>query len=137
MGRLEGIVVSGYGVASGRGKDPRFTNGTIKMQQPFFLARGVDLSPYYPGTLNVDVAPLAPEPNGSVFDGFIRWHPDFNERFLLSPVEVDVKGRCYAGLWYYPHPETKTDHFQSSSVLELLLPWIDGLAVGDKIAVRL
>jgi hypothetical protein len=95
----------------------------------------VDLSRYYAGTLNVDLAPYVPAPNGEVFDGMVRWSSQPAERFSLSPVEVEAKGRHYTGIWYYPHPETKPEHFQPESVVELLLPWIDGLAVGDTMAV--
>jgi hypothetical protein len=133
---IEGRIVSGYGVASGRAGDARFPQGTIRMQLPHFLERGIDLSPYFPGTLNVDVTPAVPTPKGDVFDGLIHWHAGFNERFLLSSVEIEVKGSRHAGLWYYPHPDTKTDHFQQASVMELLLPWIDGSLAGETVRIR-
>ena len=38
-----------------------------------------------------------------------------------------------AGLIYFPHPATKPEHFQKPDVLELLLPWSEGLAYGTKI----
>ncbi|MEO0518268.1 MAG: hypothetical protein AAF171_13325 [Cyanobacteria bacterium P01_A01_bin.116] len=50
---LEGVVVPGHRVASGQAQDSPYPHGTIEMQQPHFLSLGVDLSPYYPGTLNV------------------------------------------------------------------------------------
>lgn len=133
---LPGTVVAGHGVASGSGQDRRYPAGTIKLQQPFFLERGVDLSGYYPGTLNVDLAPLTPVPAKPQFDGVIRWFADIEERFLLSAVEIEAHGERHTGLWYYPHPETKPAHFQRSTVVELLLPWIDGLHVGDRVLVR-
>lgn len=107
------------------------------MQQPFFLERGIDLSHYFSGTLNVDVAPHTPIPEEPFFDGVIKWFRDIEERFILSRVVIQVSGRQYSGLWYYPHPETKPDHFQHDTVVELLLPWIDGLKVGSQILVRL
>lgn len=134
---VAGTVVAGYGVASGTGHDRRYPAGTIQLQQPFFLERGIDLSGYYPGTLNVDLAPLAPVPGRPLFDGVLRWHQDLEERFLLSPVELDAGGRRHAGLWYYPHPDTKPAHFQSGTVVELLLPWIEGIRPGDRVLVRL
>lgn len=134
---LNGIVVAGYGVASGRGKDARFPIGTIREQMPFFRARGVDLSPYFPGTLNVDLAPLVPAPSGAVFDGVLRWRADIEERFLLSLAQVELGGRVHRGLWYYPDPLTKREHFQKDSVVELLLPRIEGLAPGVAIKVKI
>lgn len=137
MDWIEGRIVAGYGVASGKGGDARFPQGTVRMQLPYFLERGVDLSAYFSGTLNVDVAPAAPTPKGDVFDGLIHWHADFHERFVLSSVEIELRGGRHAGLWYYPHPETKTDHFQRGSVMELLLPWIDGPLAGESIRIKL
>jgi hypothetical protein len=133
----QGVVVAGHGVASGAGQDRRYPAGTIRLQQPFFLERGIDLSGYYPGTLNVDLAPVVPAPRHPCFDGVIRWFEDLEERFILSPVEVEAKGARHAGLWYYPHPDTKPAHFQPGTVVELLLPWIDGLRPGDRVLVRL
>jgi hypothetical protein len=40
-----------------------------------------------------------------------------------------------AGLIYYPHPATKPEHFQKPDVLELLLPWIEGLDYGSRITL--
>lgn len=39
-----------------------------------------------------------------------------------------VGGAVHDGLWYSPHPETKPAHFQRPTVVELLMPWIAGLA---------
>ena len=133
---IQGVVVAGHGVASGTGQDRRYPAGTIRLQQPFFLERGIDLSGYFPGTLNVDLAPQTPPPAQPRFDGVIRWFEDLEERFLLSAVEVEAHGARHAGLWYYPHPDTKPAHFQRSTVVELLLPWIEGLRAGDRVSVR-
>jgi hypothetical protein len=134
---ISGAIVAGYRVASGTGQDRRYPGGTIRLQQPFFRDRGIDLSGYYPGTLNVDLAPVAPVPQHPCFDGHLCWFGNHEERFILSPVEVEAKGARHAGLWYYPHPDTKPAHFQQRTVVELLLPWIDGLQTGDQVLVRL
>ncbi|MBK4735426.1 hypothetical protein [Noviherbaspirillum pedocola] len=134
---INGIVRAGYGVASGSGADRRYPAGTIRMQQPFFLERGIDLSPYFPGTLNIDVAPKAPVPRRPIFDGLLRWYADIEERFLLSETEIEASGKRYAGLWYYPHPQTKPAHVQADTVVELLMPWIPNLHAGDAVRVGL
>jgi hypothetical protein len=136
---IAGVVIAGYGVASGTGMDRRYPAGTLRLQQPFFFEKGIDLSPYFSGTLNVDLAPFKPVPRHPLFDGCIRWFDGIEERFILSPVQVQVHadGRQYSGLWYYPHPETKPAHQQKDTVVELLLPWIDGLAAGARLLVRL
>lgn len=132
---IPGVVTSGYGVASGRGKDSRYPSGTIALQAPYFSEKGIDLSGYFPGTLNVDLSPYAPVPTQPIFDDVLRWFPDIEERFLLSPVTVQRRGRQFAGLWYYPHPQTKPAHFQRESVVELLLPWIEGIRAGEQVLV--
>lgn len=134
---MPGIVVAGHGVASGTGQDRRYPAGTLSLQQPFFLERGIDLSGYYPGTLNVDLAPIVPLPRQPLFDELLRWFEDLQERFILSPAELDVNGVRYRGLWYYPHPATKPAHFQRSTVVELLLPRVDRIQTGARVLVRL
>lgn len=114
-------------MASGRAPDSPYPGGTIALQAPFFRERGVDLSPYFPGTLNVDLAPRLPPAPRPVFDGVLRWFGSLEERFLLTPVALRWQGLEVEGLWYYPHPATKPAHVQRPSVVELLLPWVPGL----------
>ncbi|CDN16785.1 hypothetical protein RintRC_4485 [Richelia intracellularis] len=40
------------------------------------------------------------------------------------------------GLIYYPHPETKPEHFQSPDVLEILTGYIDNLHYGDELTLE-
>jgi len=133
---INGTVIAGHGVASGRSYDSRYPGGTIRAQKPYFLARGVDLSAYFDGTLNVDLAPHVPAPKHCLFQGRIKWHPDIEELFMLAPIEAEVCGKIYAGLSYYPHPETKKEHFQPATVVELLLPWIEGVGAGSPVKLR-
>jgi hypothetical protein len=132
---VEGKIVAGHGVASGRASDCPFPGGSIRSQLPFFLAQGVDLSVYYPGTLNVDLAPHIPHPVRPVFDGMLKWFGDLEEHFLLSRIVLEANGRQVEGLWYYPDPATKIDHFQPAALVELLLPWGDDLKTGDIVRV--
>lgn len=135
--RFHGVVVKGYGVASGQGPDNPYPDGAIRLQAPYFAARGIDLSPYFLGTLNVDLSPAAPDAGGKVFDGRLRWLPDQEERFLLDEVTLHYRGIAYHGLRYFPHPATKPRHFHRSSVIELLLPRIPGIRPGDRVIVDL
>ena len=54
---ITGKVISGYGVASGKGNDSRYPEGTLKLQMPFFKERGLDLSVFFIGTININIAP--------------------------------------------------------------------------------
>lgn len=133
---LPGRCIAGYGVASGRaGPASPYPAGTIALQAPFFRAQGVDLSRFFAGTLNVDLAPHLPPPPAPIFDGRLRWFGDLEERFLLTPIALRHAGTVHEGLWYYPHPETKPAHFQRPTVVELLLPWVPGLAPGTAVDV--
>jgi len=114
------------------------------MQQPLFQQAGIDLSSYFSGTLNVDVAPCltrdlaryVKEQGHVIFDGRLRWFGDIEERFVLSTIAVTVDGSEYPGLWYYPDPATKPAHRQRDTVVELLLRFIAGVASGDVLAIQ-
>ncbi|MDB5297767.1 MAG: hypothetical protein JWO31_3750 [Phycisphaerales bacterium] len=129
-------VVRGHQVASGRSGDPRFPGGTLRMQAPHFHARGLDLAAFHPGTLNVSVAPMSyrvVRPRLTFRQ--VKWHPtepaedfSFFDVRLLRPAGPPV-----TGLIYYPHPETKPEHFQRPDVLELLLPFVEELSLATRL----
>ena len=128
---IEATVVRGHGVASGASGDPRFPAGTLALQFPIFARHGLDLSGFHPGTINLDIAPASyeiMEARLTLTD--IQWHP-------ACPPETFSFFDCQLGttraLIYYPHPETKPEHFQSPTVLEILAPKIDNLAYGQKL----
>src|SRR3954463_2473826 len=69
-------IVRGHRVASGQNGNPRFPGGTIRMQAPHFLARGLDISLFHPGTLNVSIAPYrfrVGKPRCTLPS--VKWHP--------------------------------------------------------------
>lgn len=125
-------VVRGYGVASGRCASSPYPAGTISLQAPLFAQQGIDLSPYYPGTLNLAFADTRwrlSQPDAHV--ARLAWsdrHPP--ETFSFWRVLLRWQGcdEPVAGLIYWPHPETKQRHHHSADRLELLAPWIDGIA---------
>ncbi len=132
-------VVPGHRVASGQNRDPRFPEGTLRMQMPVFRQMGLDLAGVFPGTLNVSVAPLryrVVKPRLTFRQ--VRWHPAMPpEDFSFFDLRVHIAGRApLEGLIYYPHPETKPEHFQSPDVLELLLPPVAELRYGDTIGLQ-
>ncbi|QEL17127.1 ABC transporter permease [Limnoglobus roseus] len=134
-------VVPGHGVASGTNGNPKFPGGTLRMQAEHFRQRGLDLSAYHVGTVNVSIAPhsyhvLAPRQTVRQ----VKWHPtDPAEDFSFFDVRVTAPdGVTVDGLIYYPHPDTKPTHFQRPDVLELLLPFVESLRYGAdvQLAVR-
>ena len=135
---VPGIVTQGYGVAS-RSDSAHFPGGTIRAQLPHFLARGVDLSPYHPGTLNVDIAPrrfTLVLPSHTLTD--VSWGPDVPaETFSFSPCRIILPIGPIDGLIYYPHPESKPEHHQPPTVIEILAPFIEGLSNGSAVHLQL
>ncbi|MES2571960.1 MAG: hypothetical protein V4710_18140 [Verrucomicrobiota bacterium] len=129
-------VVPGHRVASGLNANPRFPGGTLRMQAPFFLALGFDLGAYHGGTINVSIAPCRYRVvQAPVTFAKVKWHPSepaedfsFFDLRLLRPNVPPVSGKIY-----YPHPDTKPEHFQQPDVLELLLPFVEGLHYGDEL----
>ena len=115
-----GQIEIGYGVASGRAGNPRFPQGTIEMQKPYFYDRGLDLSSYFSGTINLSIAPHKYELKQAKHTfKQVKWSPNdpaedfsfFDCQILLeSDKEID-------GLIYYPHPDTKPEHFQAPDIL--------------------
>jgi hypothetical protein len=124
--RVFGRVVTGHGVASGQARDPRFPDGTLALQWPYFEAvDGLPLDGLHRATVNVATDPWRVRviaPRWTVRD--LQWHPEVPaETFSFVPCRAIIgEGKPVDGLVYLPHPETKPDHHQPDDVVELLLP---------------
>jgi hypothetical protein len=134
---VRGIIVEGHRVASQKSKD--YPYGTIEKQKPVFKELGLDLERFYSGTLNISIAPFTfAMVNPEYTFRQVAWtdlHPP--EDFSFSRCTVRFRGGEYKGFVYYPHPETKTRHFQNASILEVLAAHIPGLKYGDQIEIEL
>ena len=138
--QINAQVLKGHRVASGQSENARFPGGTLLMQTPYFRALGLNLDKFHRGTLNVGIAPLSyrvVRPRITYHN--VKWHPivpaenfSFFDARLLRAGEPPVEG-----LIYYPHPETKLEHFQRPDVLELLLPFVEGIAVGSELRLEI
>jgi hypothetical protein len=134
---VHGTLVEGYGVASGRSND--YPYGALERQKPIFKERGLDLSRFFDGTLNIDIRPATFEllnPEFTFRD--VRWtdlHPP--EHFSFVRCDIVHGTTCYGGWIYYPHPETKKRNFQNPSLLEIITVYISGIRHGDEFEVRL
>jgi len=133
---VKGLLKQGYGVASG--PSPDYPYGALERQLPIFKSRGLDLSGYYLGTLNIDIRPLTfvlVMPEFTFRD--VRWtdlHPP--EHFSFSRCKVAHASAVYDGWIYCPHPETKRRNFQDPSLLEVIAHRIPGVRVGDELEVH-
>lgn len=139
MSSVVATVIAGHQVASGANGNPRFPGGTLHMQAPFFAALGLDLSAYHPATLNLSITPARYEvvaPRLTFRQ--VQWHPtEPAEDFSFFDCRILIPGRePVSGLIYYPHPETKPEHFQPEGLLEVLAPFIEGIFYGMHVTLE-
>jgi len=134
---VPGTVVEGHRVASGPSKE--YPYGSLERQKPFFKAGGLDLERFFPGTLNISIAPLQFKMmKPSYIFRQIAWtdlHPP--EDFSFSPCRVRFQGKEYKGTIYYPHPETKIRHFQNPSLIEVITDKVPGRGYGTRLELAL
>lgn len=131
-------VIQGHRVASGLSQESPYPKGTIAMQTPHFLKLGLDLRAYYAGTLNLHFNQHRCVINHAdyLFEQ-VNWAPGFApETFSFVQCQLHYRDNVYSSLIYYPHPETKIQHFQQESVLEILAPPIAQLNYSDSIALQ-
>ena len=136
---ITGVVVAGHQVASGRGASSPYPESSLKLQSPHFLARGLDISVYYQGTLNISIAPhQVKQVNGRYRFDYVEWthlHPP--ETFSFSPCELIFSQQTHPALVYYPHPETKKTHFQHVSILEVLTTYVADIHYGSGVQLAI
>ena len=137
--KVKGIIVKGHQVASGMAKNSPYPRGTIEMQTPHFKRLGLDISLFFPGTLNINIRPYQFKVNLPQYTfKNLQWNNNSPpETFSFSPCQLVYKDVEYTGLVYYPHPETKPDHFQDDSTLEILAPVVDSIEYGGSIQLIL
>jgi hypothetical protein len=134
-------VIRGHRVASGLNADPRFPGGTLAMQLPHFHERGLDLGGFFLSTLNLSIDPARYEiVEAKHTFRQVAWHstePAEDFSFFDCQVRRVSDANWTDGLIYYPHPETKPEHFQPPGLLEVIATEkIDGINYGDPVELR-
>ena len=133
---ITGILMQGHQVASR--PSVAYPYSSLEKQKPYFKDRGLDLSPYFNGTLNISIVPLEFEMTKPEFTfPLVEWtdlHPP--ETFSFSRCKVKFEGKEYPGWVYYPHPETKKTHFQNPSLIEVITYEIANIKYGDAIEIE-
>lgn len=133
---LTGILMRGHQVASRPSK--AYPYSSLEKQKSYFKALGLDLSPYFNGTLNISIAPLEWEmTKPELTFPLVEWtdlHPP--ETFSFSRCKVKFEEKEYEGWVYYPHPETKKTHFQNPSLIEVITHEISNIKYDDKIEIE-
>ncbi len=64
------------------------------------------------------------------------WERDFLPELARHHDSVHHEWGPVSGWIYLPHPDTKPGHFQKPDVLELLLPWTEGLEYGTRLELE-
>jgi hypothetical protein len=106
--QVKGHVKTGYGVASGQAQNPRFPQGTIEMQKPFFRDRGLDLSAYFAGSINLSIAPCKYEIKQAKYTfKQVKWSPnDPAEDFSFFDCQLSIESnRVFNALIYHPQSD--------------------------------
>ena len=133
---LHGILMQGHQVASRPSK--AYPYSSLEKQKPYFKELGLDLSPYFNGTLNISIAPFEFEMNKPELTFLlVEWtdlHPP--ETFSFSRCKVNFQGKEYAGWVYYPHPETKKTHFQNPALIEVITYEVPNIKYGDLVELE-
>jgi hypothetical protein len=139
MAIFQFTLIKGHQVASGIANDPRFPQGTIAAQLPFFHALGLDLGNFHPATLNAqfNCSSIAVNRFDYEFDQ-VKWHEKLPaEDFKFTSCTVVVNEQRYPALIYQPQVTTKTEHFQPNNQLEILAPFIAQVTYGDTLGIEI
>jgi len=130
-------LVKGHQVASGMANDPRFEQGTIAAQIPFFNTLGLNLENFHHATLNAKF-----DCNTVILNRYdyqfkqVKWHAKMPaEDFKFCRCQILVNEQSYPALIYQPQAVTKTEHFQPKNQLELLAPFIAQINYGDVLSL--
>ncbi|MBE9176659.1 hypothetical protein IQ225_17540 [Synechocystis salina LEGE 06155] len=137
--QVKGVVKVGHGVASGKSNNPRFPAGTITMQKASFQERGLNLDDYYLGTINLSIAPLQYKIKQAKYTfRQVKWsNSNPAEDFSFFDCRIIVGDQQpINGLIYYPHPETKPEHFQPPDILEIMSSFIENLHYGSEVIIE-
>ena len=113
--------------------------GSIEKQKPYFKELGLDLDGMFNGTLNISIHPYEFMVTSPIYTfNQVKWTDRTNaEDFSFSRCKVGYNDREYNGWVYYPHPETKKNHFQDSSTIEVLASYIPKIGYGDALNLSL
>lgn len=138
MHEITARVVQGHQVASGKSANSPYPAGTISMQQPYFAQLGLDLTDFYPATLNLSLPISGFElSHPDYYFQNVKWAEDFPaEDFSFIACILSVQQRRFPAWLYYPHPETKIQHFQQANIVEIIAPFINGLAYSDQVTLH-
>jgi hypothetical protein len=132
-------VSRGHQVASGFANDQRFVGGTIAQQMPYFKKLGLNLSPFYLGTINArfDCEEVLLTRWDYQFEQ-VKWHAEMPEEdFRFCHCQIIANKQIYNGLIYQPQAITKTQHFQDKNTLEILAPFVEGLSYNCRLSITI
>lgn len=135
---VDGKIIQGHQIASGNAADSPYPDGSIPLQIPYFKQLGLDLADFYPGTLNVNIAPAQFAILKPLYQfEKVQWIDGFPaETFSFTDCTLWFGGKAHQGYVYYPHAETKTQHFHSQSALEVLCRPVADIRYGHEVRLQ-
>lgn len=138
MDIFEFIVIKGHRVASGLANDPRFPLGTIKAQTAHFKKLGLNISQFYPATINAKFIGESVTLNQyEYFFKQVNWHSEMPaEDFKFFRCTIIKETKEFPALIYQPQVDTKTEHLQPKIQLEILAPYIENIIYGDLLKLK-
>ncbi len=136
---LRGTVVSGHGVAGGTPPHSPYPAGTISMQVPYFLDRGLDLTGFHLATLNISTKPHSVRIiNPAYHFDDVEWTTVHGpESFDFIHVVLLLETRRVQAWGYRPTEETKGGHPQPRGVLEVIAPYLPEVGRESEIFLEL
>lgn len=134
---VEGIVAPGFGHASGT-RSTKYPEGTINLQQPHFLALGLDITHCFAGTINLSIAPSRYRVLNTEFvlRGVLWKVGRRPENFFIGRCRIVSDAGLVEGFIYHPDPSTKETSFDDPSHFQLLAPHIPGIAYGVRLVMH-
>ena len=111
----------------------------LKCKSLSSVSWGLDLEAYFSGTLNISISPHQYKVKQAkyTFEN-VKWaENEPAEDFSFFDCRILLKnGEVKQGLIYYPHPDTKPEHFQAADILEIITFKIDDLKYDDEVILE-
>lgn len=135
---VTGVVEAGYGHASGV-RSTKYPEGTINLQRPHFLSRGLDIRHCFAGTLNLSIAPRSFRMKQPEFVlEQVRWKEGRRpENFFIGRCRIGGGDEPVDGFIYFPDPSTKESSIDNPCHFQLLAPFIPNISYGTVLAIQL
>jgi hypothetical protein len=129
--RIGASVARGGGWASGMANP---AEGTIFRQKPLIVKYFSEIEGCHNGTINLQLELPLQVRLPDIVTPPLRWHTDFDERFGITEIKLELKDKFYRA-WIYTAEHSP--HRFNNMIAEVLTERLDGIAVGLKCAIHI